>query len=53
MSRSVRLLAIALLTSVVFSLAACSDVTGPKAGNCEGIAGSGTCLQTGIAGSGT
>lgn len=53
MSRSVRLFAIALLTTAMFSLAACSDVTSPEAGSCDGIAGSGTCLQAGIAGSGT
>ena len=53
MSRSVRLFAIALLASVAFSLAACSDVTGPKAGNCDEISGLDTCLQAGISGSGT
>ncbi len=51
MSRRARLIAIALLASVAFSAAACSDITAPR-GDCS-VQGSQTCMVTSVQGSQT
>jgi len=52
MSRRARMLAFALLATFAIGATACADVTAPRS-DCEGVQGSGTCIQAGIQGSGT
>ena len=52
MSRSARLLAIALLVSFALGTAACGDLTAPQADSCS-ILTSGTCVEASILTSGT
>ncbi len=52
MSRRNRFLALAIVALFGLGSVACSDITSPQSGKC-GVANSGSCLQAGVANSGS